>query len=317
MKCAVRHAVALAALTLVAVAASPAAAQEVVEPTQAQIQLYQKAIEAYQQEDWARAIELLRSSLALGELNLVYLNLGRALFRSGDCAGATEAYNKALTAPAVAEPPAAELRTKVETYRKELASCPGTVVLSCEPRDMKVTVDGAAPVPCAGELMLSPGEHVLTATNGTVSAQTRVVVETQRRQEVELMASGSVEPPPVVAQRGSPLVTWGLITASAGGATLIAAAVVDQTALATAIEEYEYAITNSSEVDEIAARNDADGLQTTVLILTAAGGAVTLSGVVILAIGLLSGDEAAPPAQAVAPWIVPGGGGGVSWSASW
>lgn len=296
--------------------ATPATAQEVAEPTGAQVELYQKAVEAYQQEEWTRAIELLRSSLALGELNLVYLNLGRALFRSGDCAGAEKAYEKALTAPAVAEPSVDEIRARVEAYRKELAACPGAVVLRCDPADMKVTVDDNAPVPCEGELVLSPGEHVLTATNGTVSAQVRVVVETRGRHEVELAAVRAIEPPPVVDRPTSPLVTWGLVTGAVGGVAIVSAAIVDQTLLAEAIEEYEYAITNSSEVDEKAARDDAELYQSAVLGLVAAGGAVTVAGVVMFAVGLWGGEEGAPSAG-VAPWVLPEGGGGMTWSGAW
>src|SRR5262245_40352957 len=99
------------------------------EPTEAQSELYHRAHAAFEAGDYATATSLLRSALELGELNILYLSLGRALYRDHRCREADDAYLKALKAPAVSEPAPSDVAAKVETYRADLSkSCPGTLV---------------------------------------------------------------------------------------------------------------------------------------------------------------------------------------------
>jgi hypothetical protein len=317
-----RYALAPAALVaLLTGGASAPGAQEIkpatVQPTDAQVQLYEKATEAYQAEDWPKTIELLRSSLALGELNVVYLNLGRALFRSGQCDQAEDAYAKALTAPRVEGLDVEDLKARIVEYRAELSACPGTLELVCNPPEMTVSIDGKVPVPCGQELLLAPGEHVLTASDGQLTAQTRVVVTSRQRQRVELDAAPKAEAPPV-ERPTSLLVPIGVGTTLVGVGLLAGGVVVDQVVLDDTLTELEDAILAGDEAARKTARDDADGLQTTVLILYAAGGVVTLGGVVLTTLGLLDdGPAEEPPAAHLAPWITPDGSAGVSWQGAW
>ena len=96
---------------------APARAQEpAAEPTPAQVELYQRANEAFARDEYENAIELLQSALALGDLNILHLSLGRTLFRDGRCAEAALHYERALVTPAVADPPGQGLRHGVARH---------------------------------------------------------------------------------------------------------------------------------------------------------------------------------------------------------
>src|SRR5690606_6756 len=89
---------------LLACASVPASAQEPRAPTAAQVELYESAHRAFEADDHAGAIRLLQSALSLGELNILYVSLGRALYRAGRCEAADAAYERAVVAPAVVQP---------------------------------------------------------------------------------------------------------------------------------------------------------------------------------------------------------------------
>ena len=77
----------LCVLCLVCLAGGRLEAQEsneLREPTEAQIEMNAKAIEAVNQKDYAKAIKLFQASIALGELNITYLNMARTTNTSID-----------------------------------------------------------------------------------------------------------------------------------------------------------------------------------------------------------------------------------------
>ena len=98
----------------------PPAQTTYAKPTDAQTSLNDDGVRAMIEGDYAGAVSLLERSIRLGEINVTYLNLGRAYQKLGRCAKAREALQKAKTAPAVADPPASEVRALADSYLAEL-----------------------------------------------------------------------------------------------------------------------------------------------------------------------------------------------------
>lgn len=94
--------------------------QQIVEPSAAQLELNDQGVEAIINRNFAQASRLFQASLDLGELNITYVNLGRAFQYLNECEKAEQAYARALTAPAIPEPTPAEIAEVVERYREEL-----------------------------------------------------------------------------------------------------------------------------------------------------------------------------------------------------
>jgi tetratricopeptide (TPR) repeat protein len=91
-----------------------------VEPTEEQKALNDKGVKALIAKDYERAVALLNESLALGEFNITYLNLGRAYQKLGQCEEARNAYLSAVSAPAVEEPAQRIVDAKADQYLTEL-----------------------------------------------------------------------------------------------------------------------------------------------------------------------------------------------------
>jgi hypothetical protein len=120
------HNIRLAVCAIVGVIAftvglSPVLAQETVEPTDAQQTLNDEGVRALIEGDYAGAVSLLERSIRLGEVNVTYLNLGRAYQKMERCEEAREALEAAKTSPAVADPPRDEVQEVADGYLAELA----------------------------------------------------------------------------------------------------------------------------------------------------------------------------------------------------
>lgn len=89
-------------------------------PSDEQMELNDDAVRAIVEGDYAAAVALLEEARSLGELNVTFLNLGRAYQKLGQCDNALEALDKALTAPRVRQPPPDFVIKKVAAYRAEL-----------------------------------------------------------------------------------------------------------------------------------------------------------------------------------------------------
>lgn len=88
-------------------------------------ELNDRAVSAIIKKDYPRAIALLEESLELGESNIVYLNLGRAYQKIGNCEKARAAYQKVFDAPIVRDPSPQFIDQKAEKYLAELdEECP-------------------------------------------------------------------------------------------------------------------------------------------------------------------------------------------------
>ncbi len=89
-------------------------------PLEEQRELNDEAVRAIGEEDYTKAVSYLEESLYMGELNITYLNLGRAYQLMGRCEKAREAFEKVSTAPKVEKPSADFLEAKAQQYREEL-----------------------------------------------------------------------------------------------------------------------------------------------------------------------------------------------------
>lgn len=95
-------------------------AQPTVEPSSAQLELNNRGVQAIVAKQYETAVRLFRSSTDLGELNITYVNMGRAYQYMGECENAEAAYDKALEAPAVASPSPDKIAAVIARYRMEL-----------------------------------------------------------------------------------------------------------------------------------------------------------------------------------------------------
>jgi hypothetical protein len=112
-------------------------AQGLIEPTEKQAELNTKAVEAITAKEYDKAIELLRESLEIGELNITFLNLGRAHQKLEECGSAKSAYLEALSAPQVEQPSPYLVDQKVEEYMTELEE-------QCTEEDWEKKSEGSA-----------------------------------------------------------------------------------------------------------------------------------------------------------------------------
>jgi tetratricopeptide (TPR) repeat protein len=295
------------------VAPSPLVAQEApevetVEPSPAQVQLYEKAFEAFHKEDYPRAIELFRSALALGELNLLYLNLGRAHFRAGQCAEAEAAFEEALTAPAVSNPPPKELAARLSTFRADLdRGCPGALALRCTPEGVQVRIDDQGEWRACERIEVPAGFHKVEARLGAARQERVVEVKARADAPVELVFDAAM-----MADAAPGAGPWPWVLVGSGAALLGGALFLDQVTLDDSIEAFEEAAEGgAADVGE--KKEDAALLQGLVLATTVAGGLLVLGGGLWW---LLGGEEEAAPTAGVSPWLGPEGGG-LQWQGSW
>lgn len=180
------HPVALAVLfTLVPCAAFG----QSVTPTETQSRYNNEGVLEMQNDDYESAVARFQSSLALGELNITYLNLGRSYFRLERCLEAREAYDRVEDAPAVESPTTAEISAALEKFRADLdEACTATVVFQCD-EPSRVAIDDSRARRCEGELEwpVTPGTH--TAVRADAPAEKQVEVGEGESVSVQLVPS--------------------------------------------------------------------------------------------------------------------------------
>lgn len=146
----------LAALAVLLMAL-PCSAQRRVAATPKQIELNNLGLDAQDAGNHALAAEKFREALDLAELNLIYLNLGRALQKSGDCLGADDAYRAALTAPKIDQPSPAVIERTISGFRAEMnQECNGAVVVQCDKDNVGLEIAGRT-WECNRPISMAPG----------------------------------------------------------------------------------------------------------------------------------------------------------------
>lgn len=103
------------------------------DPSAEQLRLNEDAVKAIVEDDYSRAIALLEEARLLGDVNIVYLNLGRAYQKLGKCQKARAALQKAKEVPAVESPSPELVNQKVDDFIAELdAQCDDESALADE-----------------------------------------------------------------------------------------------------------------------------------------------------------------------------------------
>jgi tetratricopeptide (TPR) repeat protein len=285
-----------------------------------QRKLNQDAQKAAAAKDYERAVELLRASLELGELNITQLNLGRVYGLAGRCWEAKEAYERVPQAPKVQDPPPPKVAQTLERYWSDLRQrCPGALTVECAP-GARLRVD-AQPARCGERLELPPGAHKIEAAWGEARAERDVAVVALEEQRLFLDApleapSAPIEPLGLDEPRdpdptdGAWLRGLGWSFGGLGLSALLGGVAVRFHAEGP-LEEIRIIsetpggnLERYGQLKQVIERDELWFISA----LGVGAGCLTLSGV-LLYWGYAEGEEAAPPAGALRWWFAPSGVG--------
>ncbi len=197
-----------------------AAAQEetFAEPTKEQMDLYKSGAEAFKAQQWTRAIERFEASLSIGQLNITYLNLGRAYFKAGQCKEANAAYAEVARAPQIRQPSPAMVLEKLDEYRSALESCPGTLRIQCNDPEAAISATPDIKGACGAVLEVPAGQYTIKGKLGEEMLTQKVVVEPMGETTVLLGFSET--------ETSSPVTTAGWIVTGVGVAALVTGGVI-------------------------------------------------------------------------------------------
>ncbi len=165
-------------------------------PNKAQDEILVRGQEAYRAQHYQEAAKFFEAALVLGELNVAYLNMGRARQKTGDCWGAIEAYRRVPSAPMTREPSPEQVLSALDRYVKELrSSCPGILVVRCKFPKTLLDLDGK-PLACGEPVELSGGVYTLTAKAFEETYTQEITVVGADTQTVSIVLEPPVEPDP-------------------------------------------------------------------------------------------------------------------------
>lgn len=150
-----------------------------------QVMLNDQAAEAQQKGDYAKAEQLFLAMQAIQELDIIYMNLGRTYSKEGKCLEAADAYSHVSSAPHYSGFDRDMIRDTTAKFKADLdKQCSAKIVMSCNPADMTVQIDGGREMPCSTKpLTLTPGRHSFYGK--TSYGFNTVVVEGVANQTVE------------------------------------------------------------------------------------------------------------------------------------
>lgn len=262
-----------------------------------QRELNNQGVEAIEAGEYETAINLYEASLQLGELNIIYANLGRARQLAGDCREADDLFDRALEAPVAEVPPPEVVEDTVERYRDELTEeCPGYLSVGCEPTDLEIAVDGRLLEDVCDEdpRGIEPGDYQVVATRGDQQREREISVEPLETSRVEF--EFDVEPqyeaePDVEAPARFGWLGWtGAAGVVVGAGALGGAAYIDGQ-VASHRRELE---ANSGQISAETMRGEVDRIDTwqsrgRVLLLSGIGFVVAGSSLIV--VDALSGSE--------------------------
>ncbi|WP_168210802.1 tetratricopeptide repeat protein [Persicimonas caeni] len=99
---------------------APQDERQIASPTEEQHRLNNEAARAIGEGDYTKAVSYLQEALYIGELNITYLNLGRAYQYMGRCEKARETLQKVFDAPALERPKPEFIDAKAREFLAEL-----------------------------------------------------------------------------------------------------------------------------------------------------------------------------------------------------
>lgn len=232
-------------------------------PTAEQRKLNDEAVRAIGAKDYTRAISYLEESLYLGELNITYLNLGRAYQLLGRCAKARAAFAKVSEAPKVEKPPAAFVESKARQYQAELDE-------SCTEEDVAPEVEKA-------EASDGANEAVKTSEQAVAPEQPDEPEQTSEMARPKAVDAG-----------GSDAIGWsatigGLVMAGGGvGMHVWAESVRDEVSPDQARFDREGRVMNIAQTEVYDSQSRANTLDTIGLSMGIVGGLSTAAGIYLL-----------------------------------
>lgn len=308
----------IASTPLLATAQDVGPEAEKVEATEAQQSYNDRGVIMTQDGKYREAIAAFRSSLSLGELNVTYLNLGRAYFRLERCLEAREAYDAVKKAPKVEVPTPEEVEQILSRFEKDYSEkCSATVAITCDGEPM-VSVDDQPARACSdvSGWPVTPGTHEVVATYGDAAVTEEVTVDPRAVASVSF-AEPEPEPEPVeepiAAQpapepvdASTPAYVW--LTLGTGVALIGSAVVWDLAVTGPKVDELDdkFDSTNAGDIDEAdELRDEIETDQMITLILGGAGLAVTVTGALLWL--FTGGDETAE--SGVSAWVGEDGAG--------
>ena len=172
--------------------------------------LNDQAAEATRKGDYAKAEQLFLAMLAIQELDFVYMNLGRTYAKEGKCLEAAEAYSKVNSAPHYVGFERQMIRDTTSQFVNDLkGQCSARIVMSCNPADMMVQIDGGKEMKCTSTpLALTPGRHSFYGKTGygfnTVTVEAAASQTTEAKIEVidyEAIAAEAGVSPEVIRKK--------------------------------------------------------------------------------------------------------------------
>jgi tetratricopeptide (TPR) repeat protein len=277
------------AACVIAVSA-PASAQDTTSLTESQLEYNNKGVTLINKGEFEEALGYFQSSLAVGEANITYLNLGRTYTRMERCADAATAFERAEEAPAVSSPSRQEVQSILERYRAELEQlCSARLRLECDPQGLDVRVDDAPQIACPDQAIpVTPGEHVVIATYRDQTKQYRVEAVADEVVTVDVSVPGGSTSAGGDGSTGRPLRTLALATTIGGGALLATGFILDQTIVTTRYDELEAASQTGDRAVYDASLQDYRGARNANRAIFVVGGVAAASG---LAFWLLAGGS--------------------------
>jgi len=291
-----------AAACLVLVLATTAVADEpvTVTPPPEVVELNEAGVNHVVIGELDKAIETFEASLEVQELNITWMNLGRALQHAGRCEESRDAYANALKAPRVPQPSHQDVVAKIFEYRQELDE-------SCDQDDGTETADagtssddddsgasGDDPSTTAGDTgeisddaTTDAGDSGDDGADETASLDTRDDTSDPTGDQIDDGDGGSATGPPSVdtpSQPGPSYAPWSYVLLGVGVAALGSMIAIDQAALGPKFDDLDAA---RSEPDKFAdIEGEIETLQATNIALLSVGGAAVVTGTVLLVLDL-------------------------------
>ena len=252
-----------------------------VELSAPQLDLYVRAQDAYQSEEFATSIELLERANAIEPFDLFFFGMGRAYFKRGECREAKSAYEKAT----VARSSGVDLEARLQEATQELsASCPGYLSIECAHPSTRISIDGGPDLACpVHDLELAPGLYEVRATHEQTQEIQRVGIvameEHLQRFAIEASVTTPLDPPPAPLDTRRVLARTGIVT---GSGLLLTSIVLDVTWVRSEVEDLERASIEYEERAQIqSADRDLTRARFTVLGLGALGALALGTGITI------------------------------------
>lgn len=200
---------------------SPLRAQARAEASPEQDALIRKGVQASNEGQPEEALRFYRAALALGESNVLQLNIGRAYQKMGDCGQAEARYKRALEAPQVEQPSPSEVQEAVARYLAQMPEgCLASLLVECPP-EAELRLD-RAPLACQQLVTRAPGVYQLLGRWQGRKVARQIELKPREALRInDLFAEAAPAAAPPVAEEGggaAQVVGWSLL---GGGALLL------------------------------------------------------------------------------------------------